>query len=391
MNNQLHTIKTTALLVLSMALATAAIAADASAGKPPPKPAPAPPVLHDKTLVAWISPANTTQRGSSAIAVQEGEDFDALVFGERVPGRWMAGSDFFRRTQDAKEQTANLPETADPATRVQIAVVYAGNQVTIYRDGKPYAVYRIDKPRAFAGDSVVLLGLRYLGRMGAAGFFHGTIEEARLYDQALDAKTIASLTLGAASEPKPRGQWTFDDGTTNDCMKNYPPGQLCGGARIADRKLHLNSTDAYALIAPKPAPQGMFYQGRTLGGQWDTWLYYHEGTYYLYILAGPGVVLRKADGVTWLGTGSTWKSPRYDQDKKFFLNFSEWRGDRQTIFFAESNDLLRWKRLGGEYEFRQDDRWYKPKGRWDCIVSFRQACKTFARRTARDPGMLRGG
>ena len=82
-----------------------------------------------------------------------------------------------------------------------------------------------------------------------------------------------------------------------------------------------------------------------------------------------GVILRKADGVTWMGTGSTWRSPNFETDGKFQLNFSEWRGDRQTIFFAESTDLLHWKRLGPEFEFQQDVRWYQPKGRWDCIYT----------------------
>lgn len=142
--------------------------------------------------------------------------------------------------------------------------------------------------------------------------------------------------------------------------------------------------------ASPPAPQSMFFQAQTLGGQWDTWLYHHQGTYYLYLLAGPGgrwdgigmasspdgvrwselgMVLRKADGVTWLGTGSTWKSPRFESDKKFFLNFSEWRGPRQTIFFAESTDLVRWTRLPNDYEFKQDERWYERNGRWDCIYT----------------------
>ena len=140
----------------------------------------------------------------------------------------------------------------------------------------------------------------------------------------------------------------------------------------------------------EPAPQSMFFQSGSYRTQWDTWLYDHEGRYYLFILAGPGgnfdgvgmatspdgvhwtdrgYVLRKAAGVTWLGTGSTWKSPGYEKDGKFFLNFSEWRGDRQTIFFAESKDLLHWTRLGAAYEFKQDARWYEPKGRWDCIYT----------------------
>ncbi len=49
------------------------------------------------------------------------------------------------------------------------------------------------------------------------------------------------------------------------------------------------------------------------------------------------------------------------------MNFSEWTGPRQTIFFAESDDLIHWKRLGPEYKFVQDERWYAPLGRWDCI------------------------
>ncbi|MGQ9663474.1 MAG: DUF2961 domain-containing protein, partial [Kiritimatiellia bacterium] len=136
--------------------------------------------------------------------------------------------------------------------------------------------------------------------------------------------------------------------------------------------------------------QTMFYKARSkfTGNMWDTWLYRHEGTYYLYTLgnAGPkwdnismasspdgvhwteiGRVLAKGPGVTWMGTGSVWKSPNFQQDGKFFMNFSEWKGPRQTIFFAESQDLVHWTRLGNQYEFVQDERWYEANGRWDCI------------------------
>ena len=136
--------------------------------------------------------------------------------------------------------------------------------------------------------------------------------------------------------------------------------------------------------------QLMFYKARSkqTGNMWDTWLYLHEGTYYLYYLAKQsrqwdnismatstdgvhwkeiGRILSKADGVTWMGTGSTWRSPTFEKDGKFLMNFSEWRGPRQTIFFAESTDLLHWTRLGNACEFKQDERWYEPNGRWDCI------------------------
>ena len=85
--------------------------------------------LADKTLVAWVYLADTAQRGGSALTLMEGEDFDSLVFGERMPGRWMAGSDFFRRTQSEAEQQANAAEAADANTLVQIATVWSGDRV----------------------------------------------------------------------------------------------------------------------------------------------------------------------------------------------------------------------------------------------------------------------
>jgi len=168
----------------------------------------------------------------------------------------------------------------------------------------------------------------------------------------------------------------------------------CGALAAAD----VNDGSKSNLVVTnqeKPMPfdatvQTMFYKARSkqTGNMWDTWLYLHEGTYYLYYLAKSGRqwdnismatspdgvhwkeigrVLFKGPGVTWMGTGSTWKSPNFEKDGKFFMNFSEWTGPRQTIFFAESRDLIHWARLGNEYEFVQDERWYEKKGRWDCI------------------------
>ena len=43
------------------------------------------------------------------------------------------------------------------------------------------------------------------------------------------------------------------------------------------------------------------------------------------------------------------------------------KGPRQTIFFAESDYLVHWRKRGDETQFVQDERWYAPEGRWDCI------------------------
>jgi len=126
---------------------------------------------------------------------------------------------------------------------------------------------------------------------------------------------------------------------------------------------------------------------RETGIMWDTWHYWHQGTYYLYYLARSGEawdnislatsldgvtwkelgpVLRKGEGVTWMGTGSTWKNPDSSQGAPFQLNFSEWKGPRQTIFMAESDDLVGWHRRD-DLEFVQEESGYEPQGRWDCI------------------------
>ena len=359
--------------------------------------------VRDKTLVACVSLANSNQRGGSVLTlIDKAERFDAIVFGEITPGRWMAGSDFFRRTPN--EQAAWPAESAGPNTLVQIAITYHSNRVTLFRNSREYATYAMGQAQPFGDDAMVLLGLRYIGAMGEIGFFSGAIEDARIYDRALNADQLAALRPNRPSDPLPLAWWTFEDGKAEDVMKAFPATRLEGDARVADGKLILDGggylwaardpkafvSEAEAETAFDTSVQTMFYKARSerTGNMWDTWLYLHQGEYFLYYLANSrgqwdnismarspdgvhwkevGRVLTKGRGVTWMGTGSTWKSPTFDQDGKFFLNFSEWKGARQTIFFAESKDLVRWTRLGNEYEFVQDERWYERDGRWDCI------------------------
>ena len=361
------------------------------------------PPLRDKTLVAWVAPGNLTQQGGSVLTlIDKAEHFDAIVLGELAQGKWMAGSDFFRRTH---RDQANWPlESAGSSTPVQLAITYRGDQVTLFRNGKEYAVYPIGQAQSFGDDATVLIGLRYIGEMGEIGFFTGTIEDVRIYDTALTAQQIGALVPNKTSDPKPLAWWKFEDGKADDIMRRFPASRLEGKARVADGRLILDgggylwaAKDAKLLMieVEEETPfdarvQTLFYKARSkrTGNMWDTWLYLHQGEYYLYYLAKTGDqwdnismarspdgvhwteigrVLSKGRGVTWMGTGSTWISPNFAKDGKFFMNFSEWKGPRQTIFFAESKDLVHWTRLGNEYEFVQDERWYEKNGRWDCI------------------------
>ena len=154
---------------------------------------------------------------------------------------------------------------------------------------------------------------------------------------------------------------------------------------------------AIAVITFSYSAEAMIFKSNKVAAQWDTWAYYHEGTYYLYYLIteySPGEgfgVATSTDGVHWadhgwalrqskknnfyLGTGSVWKSPDFDQTGKFICNYSEHRNDAsgkrtQNILFAWSKDLLNWTKFDDSTMFKVDTQYYARYGRWDCIFAF---------------------
>lgn len=208
--------------------------------------------IADKTLVVWASPANLSQRGGSVLTIEKSRGvFDAIVLGELAESKWMAGSNGFSRTQ--QEQEAYAIETVASPALVQIAIVYADKQITIYRDGKRYADYVAGGAETFRDDSLVLMGLRHLEARPENRFFTGTIDDARVYDRALSAAEIAALVPNQASEPAPLAWWDFEEGRAVDRMNRFPVSTLCGEARISDGRLRLDREGAY-LLASQDTP-----------------------------------------------------------------------------------------------------------------------------------------
>jgi hypothetical protein len=148
--------------------------------------------LTEKTLEAWVLLPGVEQRGGGVLTVETPEaEFDAIVFGERQPRQWIAGSDFFRRTREV----GGPMETSDRL--VHIAIVYRGDHsIALFRDGVPYGKpYRPPGDRGTlrtfpAENARVLLGLRHTG--ASNGYLNGEIEEARLYGRALTDTEIRS-------------------------------------------------------------------------------------------------------------------------------------------------------------------------------------------------------
>lgn len=190
---------------------------------------------------------------------------------------------------------------------------------------------------------------------------------------------------------------TFAYSTTS--MGTLPTGKLTGNAGIPGGNLIMDGKTGFMVttspekLSVDTTPQGMFYKPTLpeTGSMWDSWVFFHEGDFYLFTTCNAGGNLldnvsmaRSKDGVhwteigpvlsrhpdsDWLGTGSTWKSCNYEKDGKFYMDFCERRegGCReQEIYFAESIDLIHWKRLDDNYVFKADQRWYKP-GCWTTI------------------------
>ncbi len=150
-----------------------------------------PKTLTAKTLEAWVQLDDLKQQGGGVITVQhkDGGLFDSLVFAEKTPGHWVAGSNFFERSE-----LFEGPAETEAATRpVHVAVVYqADGTIRGYRDGQPYGrTYRKALGAIFEPDqSQILLGCRHGNPSGNKGL-RGRIYRARLYDRALTPEEIA--------------------------------------------------------------------------------------------------------------------------------------------------------------------------------------------------------
>jgi len=190
----------------------------------------------DKTLVAWIAPTDLTLRGGSVLTIQVGDQFDGIVFGELQTGKWMAGSNNYKRTE--KVQNKYAPETADSKTMVQIAIVYKDDRIMIYRNGRSYASYRAKNIDLLSPENnIAVFGLRHVGAGG--GTISGAIEDARIYSRALTVDEIRSLRPNEKSSIKPYAWWDFEGDKIKDRAGRFAHSRMKNGAKIDDGKLVL--------------------------------------------------------------------------------------------------------------------------------------------------------
>ena len=159
--------------------------------------------LKAKTIEAWVRLDDLDQRGGGVLSIQtlDGRQFDAIVFGEQEPTRWMVGSDGFVRTRSV----GGIAESEASRRPVHVAITYAEDgTIRLYRDGRPYGMaYASTGPIEFsAGNSQVVLGLRH-SPVGANKMLAGTVVRARLYDRALEPSEVAASSASSGDYVSP--------------------------------------------------------------------------------------------------------------------------------------------------------------------------------------------
>jgi len=133
---------------------------------------------------------------------------------------------------------------------------------------------------------------------------------------------------------------------------------------------------------------------------WDTIILPHEGKFYLFYLQlrhepwdgyglavsddmlhweDRGTIFATEPGERGMGTGMVWRA-----GGRWMLNYSLGEQGSQRIYFAESDDLLTWRRLPKDNVCAPDPRWYECTGdatsasaRWDTISVVPQDDGTF--------------
>ncbi len=190
----------------------------------------------DKTLVAWVNPDNTDQQGGSVLTVQKGDEFDAIVFGEILKDRWMAGSNNFNRT--LKEQIDLDQELVLDRQFLQLAIVYEQDQISIFKNGALYSSHEAQNIDLLSSEyNFICFGLRHIG--AAKGHFSGLIDDARIYARALSAAELNSLKANQRSDIKPYAWWNFENNEVRDLTGTFKYSKIVGDTEIHDGKLKL--------------------------------------------------------------------------------------------------------------------------------------------------------
>jgi hypothetical protein len=139
-----------------------------------------------------------------------------------------------RFSDDRADQTIPLPESNTQIPLHEwhyVAVSYDGATLRFYYDGQPDGSSPEPGP-LLANDTPLYVGVDFPGH---AEYWHGRIDELRIWNQALDPELIRAAMHGHASPMASAlvGYWSFNEGSgdiAHDQSVYGNDGQLIGGA-----------------------------------------------------------------------------------------------------------------------------------------------------------------
>ena len=153
--------------------------------------------------MSWFSFQNNAVIKGSILCIDKisGDHFDSIVYAERQPNQWMAGSSHFRRTDDFKPGHKDTTK----GEKFMMAITYKGDKTATvkgYRNGKNISGKGYEKGAMVTweeDDAEAIWGKRHGSVGGGPGDLDGLIYESRIYGLALTEEEIKGLKEGSLS------------------------------------------------------------------------------------------------------------------------------------------------------------------------------------------------
>jgi len=159
----------------------------------------------DKTLVSWVKVDDWDIRGGTIITIQDEDRFDGICLSKEAEGIWLAGSEDDKRTREDGTMGYSIPSEDEFE---QVAIVYEGSEIRIYRNGDQTSSYKANNiDLLISNTNLIVFGPVH---HGSAGWISGSIEDARIYGSALGANDLKNLEPNEPSEIEPYAWFDFE-------------------------------------------------------------------------------------------------------------------------------------------------------------------------------------
>jgi len=325
----------------------------------------------DKTLVSWVTIDNMVAGGGSILTLQDGELFDGIILSEQGDS-WIAGSEHDRSNPTATNNTSVVAPGIGEVE--QIAIVYKGDEILIYRDAQLQTRYKAENIDLLNSNTnmVVFGSSNYSG----GGAVSGAIEDARIYSEALSEKDLKLLKPNKSSRIKPYAWWDFEGDEILDLTGRYKFHNLgvWEDVEIKSGKLILKKNDCQLVAArtyvpetpewPENPPENWptFHlahpgPGIAFPGDPNPAFYYKERYHMHYIYENPyGFMfahLSSTDMVNWKWQPTVLGPPKtghgmfsgtgfFTKEGKPAMIYHGWGSDRNHIMYGLDENLDEW-------------------------------------------------